>query len=98
MLGQGLRPPATASINPLVTERLCMEKPREGLRNTRWLGVYYLQTSTEIFQYLTITSTISVYMTDDQERNIKERNEDSLGPGDVYQVCLTHSRHPKNVC
>lgn len=82
-----------ASVNSLVTERLCMEKPREGLRNTRWLGVYYLQTSTEIFQYLTITSTISVYMTDDQERN-----EDSLGPGDVYQVCLAHSRHPKNVC
>lgn len=72
-----------ASVNPLVTEKVCMENPREETPGSLEQPLF-LHTSTEVFQYLTITSTAATCRTDEQERKFTERNEDCLGPDDAF--------------
>lgn len=81
---KGFKAPAMDSINPLDTESWGGQPKRRVMKHQEAWSNHYLPTSTEVLQYLTSTSAIPMYRTAEQEWNVKERNEDSLGLGGTY--------------
>ena len=73
-----------ASMNPLTTEKLWGgESLGRAKKHQEAWGHCCSPTSTEVSQYLTITSAIPMSRTGEQERNFKKRGEGFLGPVDA---------------